>query len=268
VIPDQRRALMLQKIQTAKLLSVRQLVDMLDVSHMTVRRDITILESEGHVVAVPGGVKLVTHLASEPGRSTKAVLHSEQKLAIATAAAHLIGQDEVIYLDAGTTTQAMVPLLLDRGNLTIVTNDFGVVDALEPSDIPTIHIGGFVDHANRSTVGSLATLVVKELNISTAFISASSWSLRRGVTTPSAGKVDVKHAVLANAGRSILMADSSKYGSFSAFSVAPLASFAAVVSDAELGESVAASIRAAGIRLDLVSPASVGDQTGGTTPRA
>jgi len=253
VIPDQRRQQILRALHREKVLSVHQLTDLLGVSHMTVRRDIGVLESEGLALAVPGGVRIASAAPAEPSRDDKSLLAPEQKAAIARAAAELVRDDMVIYLDAGTTTLAMVPLLLSRSGLTIVTNDFGVVDALAGTDIPTIHIGGRVDHVNRSTVGSLGALVLSQINTDFAFLSASSWSLKHGVTTPQTAKVDVKQAAMRGAADSVLVADSSKYGSFSAYRAAELRSFDLVITDDALSTSAAEAIAAHGIDLRLAT---------------
>lgn len=251
VIPDQRREKLMRALHREKVLSVHQLTDLLGVSHMTVRRDIAVLEREGLALAVAGGVRIATHAVSEPSREDKSLLRPEQKTAIAAAAAARVRDDMVVYLDAGTTTLAMVPLLLDRNGLTIVTNDFGIVDALARTSIPTIHIGGRVDHVNRSTIGSLGALVLGQLNTDIAFISASSWSLAHGITTPQPSKVDVKQAAMRGTAESVLVVDSSKYGSFSVYKAAELKAFDVVVTDGELSDTAAEAIASRGIDLVL-----------------
>ncbi|EYT54891.1 cytochrome C [Leucobacter sp. UCD-THU] len=251
VIPDQRRETLLRALHREKVLSVHQLTDLLGVSHMTVRRDIAALEREGQALSVPGGVKLATNISTEPSRQHKSLLQTAEKQAIARDAAALVQDDMVLYLDAGTTTLAMLPELAARKNLTVVTNDFVIVEALGAVGASTIHIGGFVDHTNRSTVGTLATRILEQLNLDIAFISASSWSLKHGVTTPVPTKVDVKRAVMAAATDRVLLVDSTKYGQYSAYRVAALADFDTIVTDAGLSEAAVAAIRDRDVDLRL-----------------
>lgn len=254
VIPDQRRERILRALHREKVLSVHELTDLLGVSHMTVRRDIAVLEQEGLASAVPGGVRIVNPVAAEPSRADKSLLYPEQKSAIATIAAERVHDDMVVYLDAGTTTLALTPLVTAHAGVTVVTNDFGIVEALAHSDVPTIHIGGRVDHRNRSTIGSLGALVLGEINTDVAFISASSWSVKHGVTTPEPAKVEVKRAAMAGAAESVLVADSSKYGSFSAYRAAPLGAFDLIVTDDALSETAVSAISALGVDLRLAVP--------------
>lgn len=249
VIPEQRREHLLGALRREKVLSVHQLTEMLGVSHMTVRRDISALEEEGHAIAVPGGVKLSATVRTEPSRADKSALQNHEKSAIGREAAGFVEDGMVVYLDAGTTMLAALAEIEGRENLTVITNDFVIVEHLAATGTGAIHIGGFVDHENRSTVGSLAARMLDHLNPDIAFISASSWSLKHGVTTPSPGKLDVKQAAMARATDRILLADSSKYGQFSAYTAAQLNEFDAIVTDSGLRESAAEAIRGRGINL-------------------
>lgn len=144
----------------------------------------------------------------------------------------------------------MVPALTRLSSLTVVTNDFTTVDRLMAADhLDIVHIGGQVDADNRSSVGRLAALTLRQLALDIAFISTSSWDLLRGVTTPSEPKVDVKQAAMESAASSVLVAGSSKFGTFGRYRVAPLTAFDSVITDAALPEASAEGIRTAGATL-------------------
>jgi DeoR/GlpR family transcriptional regulator of sugar metabolism len=252
LIPDQRRELLMRHVYREKLLSVHQLTEMLGVSHMTVRRDIQALEGDGRVVSVPGGVKLATRVGAEPSRADKSLMEGPHKRGIAREAAALLHDDMVVYLDAGTTTLGLAGHLDRRRGVTVVTNDFAIVDALALlPDIETVHVGGRVEVANRSTVGLIAANTLRGLNVDLAFISASSWSAHHGVTTPSPGKVEVKRAALEAASAAVLVADSSKYGSFAMYRAVELGQFSTVVSDVGLPAGAVEAVRELGVELVL-----------------
>jgi DeoR/GlpR family transcriptional regulator of sugar metabolism len=86
-----------------------------------------------------------------------------------------------------------------------------------------------------------------------AFISASSWDLRRGVTTPSAAKVEVKLAAMEAASRTVLAVSSSKYGTFGLYKVAALERFDLVITDDGLAPAAALGMRQSGVELELAS---------------
>ncbi|APU14903.1 MULTISPECIES: DeoR/GlpR family DNA-binding transcription regulator [Actinoalloteichus] len=255
LIPDQRRELLLKHLRGQMVLSVHQLTEILGVSHMTVRRDIAALEREGRAFSVPGGVRIASQVRQEPSFVDKSMTERPQKLAMAREAARLLRDDATVYLDAGTTMLAMVPHVLEHTGMTVVTNDFSVVDALVGcTEVELIHVGGRIEHANRSSVGRLAARTLEQLSLDLAFISTSSWDLQRGVTTPSSAKVEVKRAAMAAASGSVLVAGSPKYGTYGMYRIAGLRDFDAIITDDGLAEAAAEGIRDLGIELALTAP--------------
>lgn len=255
MIPDQRRELILRQLRRHQVLSVHQLMEMFECSHMTVRRDIAALEREGRAYSVPGGVRIASQLSSEPSHSLKAVLELPQKQSMARHAASLLHPDMTVYLDAGTTMLSLVPHIVPLAGMTVVTNDFPIVlELASAKHVNVIHTGGLLDHPNRSSVGPLAAATLGQLATDIAFMSASSWDLQRGVTTPSAPKVEVKRAAMESASQTVLVATSSKYGTFGMYKIAALEQFDLVISDDGLAEAAAAGIRACGVELVLASP--------------
>lgn len=256
LIPDQRREALMRHLHREGVLSVAQLTELLGVSHMTVRRDIATLEREGRAHSVPGGVRLASGMRTEPAFVLKAGSEQAQKAAIAAAAEDLLRDDMTVYLDAGTTTGALVAAIRERAGITVVTNDFAIVDALTTAEhVETIHVGGRLDHANHSSVGRLAAETLRRLNTDVAFISASSWDITRGVTTPSEPKVEVKLAAAESASDTVLLATSSKFGTFGMYDVMPLRRFDRIVTDDGLPEAAAQGVRDLGTHLVLAAVA-------------
>jgi len=243
LIPEQRRDLIVRHLRQDSVLSYRQLASRLGVSHMTVRRDIAELEEQGRVIATQGGAKSVARVASEPPRAEKSTTDVREKDAIAARAAELVRESMTVYLDAGTTIQAMRPHLDHVHDLTVVTND--LVIAASYVDHPTIEVivvGGRLDKQNQSTVGRLPPIVLAELSIDIAFLSTSSWDLRRGVTIPSESKVETKKAAARAASTTVLVATSAKYGTFGRYRVLGLDEVGLVITDDGLPEQEALAV--------------------------
>lgn len=235
--------------------SYHQLTDQLGVSHMTVRRDAAVLAEQGRLRLTQGGVAAVHSMGAEPARSAKAMVNTPEKEAIARAATEYVEDSMVIYLDAGTTIQSMGPLLRDRQDLTVVTNDLSTAASfLEHPNVDLIVVGGRIDKANHSSVGRLAAMTLSELSFDIAFISCSSWDVRHGLTTPIEAKIDLKRTAVSAASRSILLADSAKYGSFAKHRVAHLRELDAIISDDRLDGSDAELLLAAGVDLVRAQP--------------
>ena len=87
-----------------------------------------------------------------------------------------------------------------------------------------------------------------------AFMSCNTWSMEKGVTTPTEDKAGLKQEIIANAQRKVLLADSSKYGAHSLFNVASLSRFTDVITDVNLPQAVQAELKAQSVALTLVQP--------------
>lgn len=256
LIPEQRHQELLRLLRAKGVLSIRNLTELMNVSHMTVRRDIAALEEIGQVASVQGGVRLAEWTPREPPRErvSRAELELPRKKAVAELAASFVEDDMVIFLDAGTTCQSVVPFLADRKNLTVVTNDFYVVTSLfDYPNIETIHTGGVVDPSSGSSCGRLAANTLKSLCLDIFFLSSGTWSIPRGVTTPSLDKVDVKLAAFDAASSCFLVADSTKFCTVATFLVTPLEKLDAIITDDELPVESRETIAAMGVSLHIAS---------------
>ena len=218
MIPIERHQRILALVEQRGAVSINELTEILGVSHMTIRRDVSKLEEQGLLVSVSGGVRAVSRLAAEPSHLVK------------------------IYLDAGTTTLALARAILDRNDLQVVTNDFEITQLLiDASQCGVIHTGGTLCRENRSCVGESAARTLRHLAIDTAFISASGWD-SRGIFTPDENKVTVKETVSQVSARSILLCDSSKYNQVATFMALPLTRFTTIITDRHLSDAAASHI--------------------------
>lgn len=252
MIPAERQKRILNLTQQQQIISINTLVELLNVSHMTIRRDIKKLEEEGKIVSVSGGIQLLERLASEPTRNDKSLLFHQQKQQIGQTAAQLIPPHSTIYLDAGTTTLEIAHHIGERDDLLVITNDFVITEFLsEFGQCELIHTGGFVNKANHSSVGELAAQFLRNISIDIAFISTSSWNLK-GLTTPDENKIPVKKAIVQSANQSILVSDASKYGKVATFLIFPLNVFDKIITDNNLIDNAKNAIKEMQIPLVLV----------------
>lgn len=249
MIPSERHQQILTLVAERGVISIAELTERLDVSHMTIRRDIQKLEQKGAIVSVSGGIQSLQRLAFEPSHQDKATMFSGQKETIGQLAAQLIPPNASVYLDAGTTTLAIAKNIVHREDLLVITNDFVIANYLmEFSQCKLIHTGGVVCRENRSCVGEFTALALKNIFIDLAFISASSWSLR-GLTTPSEDKVTVKKAIVESSAKRILVCDSSKYGKIGTFLAIPITVFDSIITDENLPASARDAINESDIHL-------------------
>ena len=134
MLARQRQALILDRVRQVGAVRVADLVRELEVSDMTVRRDLEILHDQGLLEKVHGGATAPSRLASyEPAFVTKAALQQAEKAAIAAEAARMVKPGMAIAISAGTTTYAMAGPVADIPGVTVVTNSLQVAEVLNHS---------------------------------------------------------------------------------------------------------------------------------------
>lgn len=252
LIPAERQKKILHIIQQQGIVSIASLVKNMNVSHMTIRRDIQKLEELGKVISVSGGVQLLERLVSEATHNDKSLLFHLEKKQIGIAASKHIPLNSTIYLDAGTTTLEIAKQISSREDLLIITNDFAIANFLiDNSNNELIHTGGKICKANRSSIGELSAQFLRKITIDIAFVSTSSWNLQ-GLTTPDENKIPVKHAIAQSSQTKILVTDSSKYGKIATFKLYPLDTFEKIICDDNLLDNVKEKIKQMNIKLITV----------------
>ncbi len=252
MIPLERRQYILQQAALRGVVGIYELAQALNVSHMTIRRDLEKLQQEGAVVLVSGGVQISKKLSSEPELMVKENMATEEKIRIAKAAVEYIPQKGCIFLDDGTTTLALAQLLSDREDLTIVTNDFVIMDYLTDHSVCTVfHTGGMVRKRYRYCVGEMATKIIKSITFDVSFMSASSWD-ERGVTTPDIEKIAVKQAAIYSGRKNILICDQSKFGQVATFLAFDLKDLDLIISDKKLSKQAIEVVAERRVELKLV----------------
>lgn len=252
MIPLERQRSILKILQEQGSVSVNRLAEELDVSHMTVRRDIHRLEELGRVVSVPGGVSRPERLALDRSHAVKEGLQKAEKQAIARACADQIQPGDAVFLDAGTTTLEIAHCLASMPDLVFITNDLSIALSLSERSTNELYFaGGALDRANLSSDGSLTARMIAQFNVDVAFMSTSSFDLR-GTSVPADAKLAVKRAIKDSAVRTLLATDSSKYGRVASLQAVRLTDLDGIVTDSGLPDSAVEKIRELDIPLILV----------------
>lgn len=236
------------------LVTVEQLVDSVEASPATIRRDLIKLDEQGVISRSHGGVALRRFEPSQPTTNEKQLRSPAEKRAIARFAASMVQAGDAVVLDAGTTMLELAKCLTHLP-LRVITVDLHIALFLsEFRQIEVTIVGGRIDDSSQSCIGEFGRKMLRSVYPDIAFMSCNSWSVEKGVTTPTEEKAGLKQEIIANAQRKILLADSSKYGAHSLFNVAPLSRFTDIITDGGLPLPVQAELKAQSVALTLVQP--------------
>ena len=247
--PSSVRALAAQRhdIITAQLrlhgaVRVGDLATLLDVSEMTVRRDLDALSELGVLDKVHGGATLRDdRSAFEPGFDTKSRRNLEEKLAIGRAAAGLVRAGMSIGLTAGTTTYHMAMSLLDVVDLTVVTNCIHIAEYLHqfPRADRTVLLVGGTRTPSDALVGPTAVQTLSQLQLDLVFMGVHGMSAK-GFTTPNLAEAETNRAFAKTTNDVVVLADHSKWNLNGLCTILPLSDVAMIITDSALRQDARA----------------------------
>lgn len=210
ILKSKRKQLIMEKLSHDKFVRLDDLVSLLDTSESTVRRDLDELESERKLHRVHGGAALPHSLQEEFTNQQKSIKNIQEKMLVAKKAASLISNDDVVFVDAGTTNELLLGYL-SQDNLTVVTNSIHHAAKLVDKNIQTIIIGGHVKKSTDASIGAVAYEQIKQLNFDKAFLGINGID-EEFLTTPDMEEAVIKKTVIENARKLYVVTDSSKIG--------------------------------------------------------
>ena len=239
MLARQRQAYILDRIRSDGGVSVADLVAELAVSDMTVRRDLELLDQQGLIEKVHGGATIVQERAMfEPGFRAKSSLEQEAKEAIAEAAAGLVPPGSAVAISAGTTTYAVVRCLLDRPELTVVTNSLPVADLLHRRgrlDQRVILTGG-VRTPSDALVGPFAVASLRAVHVDRAILGVHGMAAKAGFTSPNLFEAETDRALVETGRSLVVVADHTKWGVVGMSTIVRLDQADVLITDSRLGQ--------------------------------
>lgn len=237
MLARQRHDLILDAVRGQGSVRVRALAELLEVSDMTVRRDLDLLAARRLVDKVHGGATRVGNQSSnEPGFQAKQRRQQAEKDRIAAAAASMVNPGSAVGLTAGTTTWSMVKYLIDVPNLTVVTNSSSVAQMLysdNRSDRTVVLTGG-IRTPSDALVGPIAKSALGRLHVDVVFMGVHGMDATVGYSTPNIAEAELNETFLRSAQRSVIVADHTKWGTRGLAQIAPLEVADLVISNSEL----------------------------------
>lgn len=219
-VPETRRNLIFDIIEQKGEITIIELCEMFpEVSSMTIRRDLDVLEHENKIVKIKGGAKSINHLSRavkmesvEDDYVRREMSNPMAKALIAKKAVPLLEEGRSVFIDAGSTMMSLVAHL-GEGRYYIFTSGVNVALSASANKHAKVNImGGNLNKSNLCISGASAINQIKDINIDIAFVGASGFSHEDGFTNGDFNECELKRAVIKKAKKTIILMDSSKFG--------------------------------------------------------
>lgn len=251
MLTEQRHLAILEELRLTGRVLARELAERLGVSEDTIRRDLRDLSTRGALQRVHGGALPVSPaLANLARRSGIAV---DEKRALGLMAASLVADGQLVFVDGGTSTLAMVQQLPPTLRATVATHSPAIAAALiEHPSVEVLMLGGRLFKHSGVAVGAGVAQTIQALRADCYFLGVTGVQAEFGLSTGDAEEAQVKALLMASAAETVLMASSDKLGKVSPYRVALLSALATLIVTPQADPVALQALRVPGLEI-LVS---------------
>jgi DeoR family transcriptional regulator of aga operon len=250
----ERHRIILEKLENEKHIEVADLCQHLDVSAVTIRKDLKLLEQKGLLHRTHGGASLDNPYINERTVNVKEKIFVEEKNGIAELAASKILENDSIMIASGTTVQALSKFIRPKNKLTVITSSVHVVlHLIDDPRIEILQLGGYIRHSSASVIGNYAEYILKNISCSKLFLGADGIDLDYGLSTTNLEEAELNRKMLQAAQKVIVLADSSKFGKKSFAKICNLNQIHEIITDAGISYANRKKIEEKGIKLTIAN---------------
>lgn len=247
---DIRREKILEQLRNRGMLSVAELSMCLQVTPVTIRNDLDALERDGFLLRVQGGAVQVPRGENTADITQANDPYDDQKQAIGKAVAQLVRDGDTLFINSGTTSDAVAEALKHKHNLSIVTNAWNVAAKLgKISGFRVILTGGQVNSQYGFTYGADAQQQLSQYQADWAILSVEGISAAGGITTRHAEEALIDRMMADSAKRTLVVADHRKIGRTGFSRVMACGPELWLITAAPADEATAAELRECGVQI-------------------
>lgn len=241
LLKSERHDQILSELQRLKVAAIPELAGRLNVSEITVRRDLDELARAGMLERVRGGARARSPRGPESPVIQRNLLQVDEKQSIGQAAMDLIADGDVIAVESGSTVFQLVRYIARRGwqQLQVVTNSFPIAEELmHAPGVQLVFVGGLVQSGELATFGVLAQDMLKNMRVNKLFIGCRGIDPHIGLMNDLQAQLEVEtvRAMAACAEQVIVLADHTKFGQHFLLRTLPISVVDAIVTDGQVPE--------------------------------
>lgn len=211
--------------------TVKELSVLLNVSEVTVRKDLSALENSGVLKRTHGGVAQVSSDSIEK----RLQFRYNEKLKIAKEAVELVEDGDCILIEAGSTNAVFARELAEKKEVKIITNSLYIPRILKGRrNVHITVLGGYFQPEAEAMVGPLAKLLLSNISVNKAFIGMDGFSEKLGFTCGDFMRAEIGREMCDKAEKVFILSESSKFENTGLTTVAEFTNVNTVISDKDI----------------------------------
>ncbi|WP_257656633.1 DeoR/GlpR family DNA-binding transcription regulator [Parapedobacter lycopersici] len=249
----ERHQYIMRQLQQKGVVNVLELCKQLDVSSVTIRKDLKLLEDRQLLFRTHGGATQVNPYTTDRTVFEKEKIQTEEKLAIAREAASLIIDNDSVIIASGTTVQAMAKEIQPSLNLTVVTSALNVaVQLVKHPHVEILQLGGILRKSSTSVAGMYAERILADFFCSKLFLGVDGIDLDFGLTTTNAQEAHLNRKMMEVSQKVIVLADSTKFGKRGFGRICGIEEIDRIITDKGISPHTVKELERAGVKVTIV----------------
>ncbi len=253
MLASTRRRLILERVAEQQSIEAQALADELNVSVMTIRRDIKRLEQDGFLRQTYGGATVHITKSVELGFNSRALQFSAEKRLIGSYAANLMKPGQTLFLGEGTTTSQFAQFLPPHPHLLVITTSLSHASLLCSRKIRVVVVGGNLHENELIMTGSIAEATINRFYADICVLGAAGIDMEVGVTELDHEAAAIHRLMIERSRHVMMLADHSKLGFCASAVVAPVQMVGTLITDEGVSEEVLAPFYAADLHISLAT---------------
>jgi len=243
----------LSKLKKEGKVTVLDLCTELNVSSVTIRKDLKLLEDKHLLFRTHGGGTISNPYTMDRPVNEKEKIQSEEKLGIGAAAAGLVEPNDCIIIASGTTVLSLAKSLQPKGNLTVITAALNVAgELIHHPEIEVLVLGGILRKSSSSVTGSYAEKILDDFSCSKLFLGVDGIDLEFGLTTTNVQEAQLNRRMIKAAQKTIVLADSTKFGKRGFGRICGLEDIEQIITDKGVSDHMCETLKGMGIEVTIV----------------
>jgi DeoR/GlpR family transcriptional regulator of sugar metabolism len=239
ILIKKRRNEICRLLKERNILSIGELSSILNISKITIRRDLDYLARQNIVKKTYGGAIIESTKDYEPPYMIRSLKMEEQKKAIGKLAASLIPENSLIFIDVGTTLLELAKNLSLDKNISVLTNWIPVAEELGKKQFSNLFLlGGKVNCREMSIIGNYPLQFLDNFNIEICFIGVGGISIDHGLTDYTVEEIEIKKQMIQRSKVKIVLADHTKFNRLAPIKICDLSEIDKIITSDGIEEKI------------------------------